>query len=325
MIDMKQINRRNFLKASATLSGVVLASLSLPRAIVAKQAFSADTGVLNKFRASFGAMPIVMTKLGGNLTLLSGPGGNVVVSDGNDGKLMIDTFVQPAWPKLKEALDSISANPITQVIDTHWHFDHVDNNASLRATGARVLAHKNVPRRMKEFHEIAAFNIQFPPSPPEALPTETFSGKREIDANGEKLRLEHASPAHTDSDIFIYFPNSNVIHCGDLVTNNGGFPLIDYDSGGKIGGMIKASKHIISIIDSKTRVIPGHGSISDKDYLIQYHERLVTIHDQIAELDKKGLTLPEIIGENPLEDLKPVWGHGAISADQYTDIVYHSL
>src|SRR5665213_2308818 len=140
---MKQTNRRNFLKTSAALSGVVLASLSLPRALVAKQT---DTGVLTKFRESFGATPIVMTKLGGNLTLLSGPGGNVVVSDGKDGKLMIDTFVQPAWPKLKEALDSISANPITQVIDTHWHFDHVDNNASLRALGARVLAHKNVPR-----------------------------------------------------------------------------------------------------------------------------------------------------------------------------------
>ncbi len=120
---MKQANRRNFLKASAALSGVVLASLSLPRALIAKQAFSADTAVLTKFRASFGATPIEMTKLGGNLTLLSGPGGNVVVSDGKDGKLLIDTFVQPAWPKLKETLDSISANPVTQVIDTHWHFD----------------------------------------------------------------------------------------------------------------------------------------------------------------------------------------------------------
>ncbi|HEY3854503.1 MAG TPA: MBL fold metallo-hydrolase [Verrucomicrobiae bacterium] len=322
---MKQTNRREFLKASATLSGVVLASLSLPGALVAKQDFAADTAVLTKFRASFGATPIVTTKLGGNLTLLSGPGGNVIVSDGKDGKLLIDTFVQPAWPKLKETLDSISANPITQVIDTHWHFDHVDNNALLRALGARVLAHKNVPRRMKEFHEIAAFNIHFPPSPPDALPTETFSSTRQIDFNGEKLHLEHASPAHTDSDIFIHFPNSNVIHCGDLVTNNGGFPLIDYDSGGKIGGMIKASKHIISIIDNNTKVIPGHGPISNKDYLVEFHERLVTIHDSIAALNKKGLTLPELIAEKPLEDLKPVWGRGMISPDQYTDIVYHSL
>jgi cyclase len=325
MIEMKRTNRRKFLKTVAILSGTVLSSASFSRALFGKGAAWPGADVLTQFRMSFGATPIAMTRLGGNLTLLSGPGGNVVVSDGKDGKLLIDTFVQPAWPKLKEALDSISAKPITQVIDTHWHFDHTDNNASLRSAGARVLAHKNVPRRMKETHEIAAFNIHFPPSPDEALPTETFSGKRQIDANGEKLHLEHASPAHTDSDIFIYFPNSNVLHCGDLVTNNGGFPLIDYDSGGKIGGMIKASKHLISIIDNKTRVIPGHGPISDKDYLTQYHERLVAIHDQIAELKEKGLTLPEIIAERPLEDLKSVLGHGLISCDQYTDIVYRSL
>ncbi len=320
MFKTNRTNRRQFLKVSAALSGMVLSSAAFPRSL-----FAQSGDVLTQFRTKMGATPIETIKLTANLTFLSGPGGNILISDGKDGKLMIDTFVQPAWPRLKETLDSISANPITQVIDTHWHFDHVDNNASLRSVGARVLAHKNVPRRMKETHEIAMFNLTVPPSPDEALPTETFSSKHEIVTNGEKLHLEHASPAHTDTDIFIWFPDSNVLHCGDLVTNHGGYPLIDYDSGGKIGGMIKASKHFLSFIDSKTKVIPGHGPICDKGYLTQFHERLVTIHDSVAELKKKGLTLPETIAAKPLEDMNSIWGHGMINSDQYTFIVYNSL
>src|SRR5205085_12362600 len=88
-----------------------------------------------------------------NITMFDGPGGAVVVLNGPDGKFMVDTFVLPAWPKLKEALDSIGNAPVKCVIDTHWHFDHTDNNAHLHAAGATVLAHENTKKRMSEPHD----------------------------------------------------------------------------------------------------------------------------------------------------------------------------
>ena len=108
----------------------------------AQQAPSA-ADLVASMRAKFNAAPIQTQKLADNLTMLSGPGGSVVVLNGPDGKFVVDTFVAPAWPRLKEALDGLSNAPVKYVIDTHWHFDHTDNNAPLHAAGATVLAHEN--------------------------------------------------------------------------------------------------------------------------------------------------------------------------------------
>jgi glyoxylase-like metal-dependent hydrolase (beta-lactamase superfamily II) len=117
--------------------------------------------------------------------LLSGPGGNVAVLKGPDGKILVDTFLLPAWPNLKRTLDALGNAPLMTVIDTHWHFDHTDNNAHLHAAGATVLAHENTKARMAEPHDSAALGLHIPPSPADALPQQTFSNSKILHANGE--------------------------------------------------------------------------------------------------------------------------------------------
>src|SRR5579863_854856 len=167
---MKVFTRRAILQAAAGLAGGAFAARFLPAAIAHAPArwFPAQAPAGDQvaaMRAQFGGMPIQKQPLTDSVTLLSGPGGNVVVLNGADGKLMGDTFVQPAWPRLKEALDSIGTAPVKTAIDTHWHFDHSDNNAALRAAGATVIAHENTKKRMSESHTLAVLNLTFPPSP----------------------------------------------------------------------------------------------------------------------------------------------------------------
>ena len=138
---LKPASRRAMLRDSATLAGsAFLAQLfpaSLLRAAVPfPQQQNAPADPVAAFRAQMAANAIHPQTLAENLTLLSGPGGNVVVLNGTDGKIVVDTFVLPAWPKLKESLETIGEAPVKTVINTHWHFDHVDNNASLHAAGA---------------------------------------------------------------------------------------------------------------------------------------------------------------------------------------------
>src|SRR6266478_1741307 len=157
----KQTSRREMLRDSATLAGsAFLAHLSpatLLRASAAGYAQYAQQAPsaadpLASIRARFNTAPIQTQKFADNLTMLSGPGGSVVVLNGPDGKFVVDTFVAPAWPRLKEALDGLGNAPLKYVIDTHWHFGHTDNNAPLHAAGATVLAHENTksacPSRM---------------------------------------------------------------------------------------------------------------------------------------------------------------------------------
>src|SRR4029453_13564317 len=97
-----------------------------------------------------GANPIVTTKLTDRLALLSGPGGNVIVFHGPDGMIVVDGFVKPAWPKLEKALTAINTVPIKSMIDTHWHFDHADNNGNFRDAGAGAIAHENTKKRLMQ-------------------------------------------------------------------------------------------------------------------------------------------------------------------------------
>src|SRR6266436_8654466 len=124
--------RREWLRTMAALGAGALLPPFAPSGLRRQPA----QDPLAAFRAQIGAVPIQARQLGDNLTLLSGPGGNVVVLRGSDGLVVVDTFVAPAWPKLQESLANLGGSaPVKFEINTHWHFDHTDNNAPLHAAG----------------------------------------------------------------------------------------------------------------------------------------------------------------------------------------------
>src|SRR5258708_4856140 len=213
----KQTSRREMLRVSATLAGSAFLARLFPGTLLRAYAQRAPSAadLVASMRAKFNAAPMETQKLADNVTMLSGPGGSVTVLNGQDGKFVVDTFVAPAWPRLKEALDGLGSAPLKYVIDTHWHFDHTDNNAPLHAAGATVLAHENTKKRMSEPHDLPVLGLHFDPSPAEALPQQTFAASHKLQANAETLALQHFAPAHTDTDIYIHFQKANVIHMGD--------------------------------------------------------------------------------------------------------------
>src|SRR4029077_1105051 len=248
--------------------------------------------LLASMRAKFNAVPMETRKLAGNVTVFDGPGGAVTVLDGPDGKFVVDTFVAPAWPRLKEALDGLGSAPVKYVIDTHWHFDHTDNNAPLCAAGATILAHVNTRKRMAEPHDLpvlyrgpdgALAGLHFDPSPAEALPQQPFPDRYKLQAHGETLALQPFAPAHTDSDIYVHFEKANVISMGDTFFN-GMYPYIDPGTGGKITGMIAAADKILSLADNDTKIVAGHGPLGNKADLTKSRDMLITSRDRVQKL-----------------------------------------
>jgi len=326
----KQSTRRDMLRNSAGFAGSALLAQLFPASLLRagvpghpQQAATAPADHLTAMRAQMGSAPIQSQPLAENLTLLSGPGGNVVVLNGPDGKFMVDTFLLPAWPKLKESLDGLGNAPVKTVIDTHWHFDHTDNNAHLHAMGATVLAHENTKTRMAEPHDFALMGLHIPASPADALPQQTFSTSQKLQANGEILLLQHFQPAHTDTDIYIQFQKANVIHMGDTFFN-GVFPVIDTTTGGKIDGMISATNQILSLADNNTKIVPGHGPLGDKADLAKCRDMLIVVRDRVQKLKTAGKSADEVVASKPLADLEPAWG-GMISTDIFLKMVYASL
>src|SRR5207237_5796799 len=198
--------RREWLQTMAALSAGAVADALIPRWVLSQQ-----PDRLAAFRAQIGAVPIQAQSLGENLTMLSGRGGNVVVLRDPGGLIVVDTFVAPAWPKREDSLKSLGSR-VKFVINTHWHFDHTDNNGPLRAIGATVVAHENTRRRMSAPQHIAMLDLDFPPSPPAALPQRVFDDRFGMEANGMRLELTHVAPAHTDTDVIVRFEQANVLH-----------------------------------------------------------------------------------------------------------------
>jgi len=327
----RQSTRREMLRNSAELAGGALFAQLFPASLLGagvpdlqQQAAPAATDRLTAIRAQMGGVPIQSQPLAENLALLSGPGGNVVVLNGPDGKILVDTFLMPAWPKLKEKLSELGNAPVKIVIDTHWHFDHTDNNANLHATGATVLAHENTKARMAEPHDSALLGLTVPASPADALPQQTFTASQKLQANGESLMLQYFQPAHTDTDIYIHFQKANVIHMGDTFFN-GFYPVIDAGTGGKIDGMIVAADKILPLADHNTKIVPGHGPLGNKSDLTKYRDMLVVARDRVRKLRTEGKSPAEIAASKLFADLDATWGKGFFTGDVFVQMVYSSL
>jgi len=252
-LDGLSISRRGFLAFAGAASGV---ALLVPRQILAQ-----DDGLVQMARRSASAGNITVQKLRGNISVLMGAGGNIAVLPGPDGKLLIDAGFAGSRPKITEALASISSDPIKQLINTHWHFDHTDGNEWLHAAGAAILAHTNTKKRLSTTTRVEGWNFTFPPAPAEAIPVDVFDEERTLKLNGTSIALKYYAPAHTDGDISVYFTDADVFHVGDTLWN-GYYPFIDYSTGGSIDGMIR--RHRGESSESQGG-LPGKATIRPSD------------------------------------------------------------
>ena len=205
------------------------------------EAYAAARDIVDMIRDEAAKTPITIHRLRGNVNVLEGSGGNIAVLTGPDGKVFIDAGITASRPRILEAANQLSSDPIRQLINTHWHFDHADGNAWLNAEGAAILAHENTHKHLLTAQRVEDWEFSFPSPPLAAVPTETFASQKALKFNGETLDLKHYAPAHTDSDISVVFSNADILHTGDTFWN-GIYPFIDYSTGGNIQGMIKAAE-----------------------------------------------------------------------------------
>jgi cyclase len=309
-------SRRSFLRSAGVLTGGAFLFRYAPEGLLAQPS------AVDARRAQIGRAAIDTLPLGQRLVMLSGPGGNVVVSHG-EFKVVVDGFVTPAWQRLKAALDGIDGSPIKTMIDTHWHFDHADNNANFRKAGAGVIAHENTKQRLTEPHDL--LGMRFDPAPTGALPTQTFASGLTLNANGEQIELRRVAPAHTDTDIFVFFPKANVLHMGDVFFS-GGYPFIDASTGGHINGMIAGVQAALKIANAQTKVVPGHGPLGQRGSLEAYGRMLTSVRDEVQKLKAAGKSLAETQAAKPSAAHDAAWGKGGMMGpDDFVALVYHTL
>ncbi|MBE3132695.1 MAG: hypothetical protein IMZ55_04425, partial [Acidobacteria bacterium] len=139
----------------------------------------------------------------------------------------------------------------------------------------------------EQVHDV--INAKTPAYPAAAWPEVTFTDSLTLHFNGDEVEAMHIAGAHSDADALYRFRKANVIHTGDLFFS-GGYPYIDIGNGGSIDGTIAAAERILSLIDERTKVIPGHGPLADRKRVEEYRAMLVEVRTRIAKLIKDGKT-----------------------------------
>jgi cyclase len=266
-------------------------------------------------------------KIADNFYTVDGRGGTIGVLVGPQGTFMVDTQFAPLTDRIVAAIKQISPNPIRFVVNTHVHPDHTGGNANLGAMGATIFARDELRNRL--MHPNPGANGQpGTPAPEAALPIVTYENKITFHMDGETVDLIPVRKAHTDGDTMIYFHNDDILMTGDFYRSIG-YPNIDRSNGGSLDGMLAGLAQVVALAGPKTKIIPGHGAIVDRNAVVAQRDVILGVRDEVAKLMKEGKTAEEVLAAHPTAafdaNVLPASPNGDRMADRFVGQVYAEL
>jgi cyclase len=266
-------------------------------------------------------------KLGGNVYMVQASGvpaaiGNVGVLVGDDGIVLVDCEYFELGPKLEATVKTISDKPIKYIFNTHWHGDHTGGDAYFGGKTI-IIAQENARKMMENGGKL------FPPSPPIALPTMTFTDRLSLHTSAGEIQAIHFPHGHTNTDSLIVFPGGNVVQTGDTFVNweVPGFPAIDQDTDGSGGarGEIAVAEYVLAHTPEDVRIIPGHGVLGTKGDL---RKELAVLKDSSAAVQEginQGKSLEQLKQEKVLAKWDYLNESHHIQSDVYLERLYREL
>lgn len=255
---------------------------------------------------------ITTARVADNFTLLSGAGGNVLLLQNAEGVLMVDGGLPERSPALLDAVAQLTKNaPVRVLFNTHWHLEQTGSNDRLGRSGTKIIAQENTRLWMKRDILVEWQNNKvYPPRAKEALPTETFmnhESPKKLSFGSEEIQYGHLFQAHTDGDIYVYFPGPNILMAGDVVSV-GSYPILDYSTHGWIGGMANASRDLLQIVNEQTRIVPGTGAIQTREDLQAQNDMINTVRTRLVGMIRLGYGAKDMLAAAPTKEFDSRWG-----------------
>ncbi len=241
-------------------------------------------------------MVVQVEQLEGNLFVLRGGGGNSAAFVTSDGVVLVDTKV-PGWGQpLIDKIGELTPNPVTTIINTHTHFDHVSGNVEFPAT-VDVVAHEHTQRLMREWNEITGFNFAgedvFAANNGRGIATRTFADRMTLGSGADQVDLYYFGRGHTGGDAWVVFPSLRVMHAGDMFPGKQ-VPVLDANNGGSgvdFSETLIKSHTTLTDIDT---IITGHSTQMTRDDLREYAEFMRDLVAAVREAKGAGRSVDDI-------------------------------
>jgi cyclase len=242
----------------------------------------------------------------GNVYVLYGRGGNIGLYVASNGVYLIDDQYAPLTDRIIAAIQTVSDGEIRFLINTHVHGDHTGGNENFGRAGVTIVAHELVRSRLAEGLISRYTGKRKAAAPRESLPVLTFNDLVTFHLDDEEMRVMAVPPAHTDGDSFIQFRHADVLHLGDVFRTTN-YPYIDRHHGGSFQGSIDALGQALELAGPNTKIIPGHGVVSDREGVRKYRDMMVIIRDRVQTLIDAGNSVQEIIAAKPTAEFDERW------------------
>ena len=256
-----------------------------------------------------GDLPITAERITENLTLLSGAGGNITVLSNSEGLLLVDGSLPERTADLMKFLDErFKGQRIAAAFNTDWHLEHTGSNEALRKAGAKIIAHENTKLWIGADFVSDWQNKRYKPRPSQAFPTETFYTNGKMTFGGEPIEYGYMAQAHTDGDIYVFFPKQNVLVAGDVLAVSQ-YPILDYVTGGWIGGLQNANQALLKIVNAETRIVPGSGPVQTRADLQAQADMCNAMRDRLVKLMRQGMGPQDMIAAAPSKEFDAKWGN----------------
>jgi cyclase len=266
------------------------------------------------------------SELRDGLRLVTGMGSNAVVLRAAGAAAVVDSGSPERAAELAKLVRGDSGFLSVELLfNTHWHPAHTGGNEALRSGDTDIVAHELTRLWMSTEYYVDWEDKTYAPRVAAALPTRTFYSSDPqplvVEIGDEELEYGHLPEAHTDGDVYVRFRSRNVLAAGGVVTH-AEYPVIDYATGGWIGGLVDATKKLLELTDADTLVVPANGPAQPRAHLEAQLEMLTVVRGRVENAMRKGLSIAEMLAAGVTNEFDAAWGG---NRDRFIANIYHGL
>ena len=259
-------------------------------------------------------------RLADDLFILRIPGeANIVAQTGANGVLLVDGASASGSDALMKAVSGLPrSGPVHTLFNTHWHPEQTGSNERLGKAGTTIIAHENTRLWLTQNVTWPWNGRTFKKLPKVAQPNKTFYETGKLDSG---VRYGYISDAaHTDGDLYVHFPDQNVLAVGDAVSGQG-WPVVDWWTGGWIGGIVGGLQRLQTVADAQTRIVPAHGPVLGLADLRAQVDMYGTIYDRLNQMLNRGRGPAEAVEAKPTKEFDDKMGN----PDEFVRRAFESL
>jgi cyclase len=248
-------------------------------------------------------------KLADNLFVVQVPGEAAVIAQtSGDGVLLVDGGSAAGSEAVLKAVAALpnGGGRIQTLFNTHWHPEQTGSNEKLGMAGTTIIAQENTRLWLQQNITWPWNGQKFRKLSKIAQPNKTFYDKGTLESGIGYGYISDA--AHTDGDLYVYFPQQNVLAVGDAVCGQG-WPVIDWWTGGWIGGIVGGLQRVQTVGNRDTKFVPARGPVLSSANIAAQLDMYGTIYDRLNQMLNKGHSPSEGVEAKPAKEFEAKMGN----------------